>query len=385
MGMADGDRAAAGAGDLEEALELDGHRCRAGVVVEEDLALGGGHSEGGRDAETDALGAGAGVQEEEAALGQHAQDGGHRSGVGGEGGPHVVVDPDRSRHRGDGGQGGLAQLVRRHPGAQRSQARIAAAPRLHRQVAEDLVVAPAQGRHHLRRLALEGEDGVGDRHSQPMQVVELREAASEVVDHQRHPRRPCRGALLLAGGVSGAGGGEGGSRRDALGSGGSTGAFARGGQLRGRGKLARSRGRFGPVMPSGGGGGVAPGAGRRRLGHATRLRLAGDAGRCAPGRAVAGQPGAGGSDRHAQDEQEQACPGPATAGRRVAGRAPQAAFFAVCPAFAGSAGSSSRWRTPRRRISSLFGTSFSRKVRLRSLTSRSGFSGSLIGFLSGPV
>ena len=81
-------------------------------------------------------------------------------------------------------------------------------------MAEDLFAPLLERRHHRRRLLLVGQDGVGDRHAEPLQRLQLLEASAEVVDDQGDVRAVAgldrdlggRRRFLLAGRLAARGG-----------------------------------------------------------------------------------------------------------------------------------------------------------------------------------
>ena len=97
----------------------------------------------------------------------------------------MVVHSDRPRHRLQRRLGLLPQLAVAHPLEQRARTRVLAVHRLHRQVEEDLRPPLPELGDHLRRLLLERQHGVGDRHAERHQRPEIVDVVPEVVDHQR--------------------------------------------------------------------------------------------------------------------------------------------------------------------------------------------------------
>ncbi len=333
---------------------------------EEDLALGRRHAELGGDAVADALRAGPRVEEEEVAVGEQAEDGVHRPRVGREARAHVVVGPDGPRHRRERRRGRRPELAGVHAMAQRPRPRVLPVDRLHRQVAEDLVAVPAQDRHHLRRRRLEGEHRVGERDAEALQGLDLVDAPAEVVDHHRDAdavdRRRRRGPRAVV-------------RR------GSRPVIRRRRRGRGAGIGLRARGRPCRARRSHPGRAAAVRGGAPRGGRASRRGFAALLGRRRAAPVVRIPPAeieeSRGADDGAAEEEDQAGEWGTSAGGPAAGH--QAAFLAVSPSFPRSR------LTPRSRMRSSIGTSFSRKVRARSSTTVSGFKASRSGFLSGPV
>ena len=110
---------------------------------------------------------------------------------------HVVVQPHRARHLGEGALDGGDQFGVAHRPEESSRARILARlRRLHREVEDELTAPRADARGDLPRPRLERQHGVGDRHSEGGDRIQVLEPTAEVVDHQRDPpgrrRRSCR-------------------------------------------------------------------------------------------------------------------------------------------------------------------------------------------------
>ncbi len=193
--MADRDRAAALARDPLDLGQLGLDRAQVDPVVEEHVAAGIGDMLAARLGDADRIGAGARVQEHQAAPLQHGHDQGHAVGIGGQLRAHVVVDADIAAEAVEAGFEPARELLVVERGQERLRARPFRADRLHRHVHQELVAGLVRRRGLARQVLGIGQEGERQRAGQPVERGGVAAVHAEVVEHQGDRRPVIQGDL----------------------------------------------------------------------------------------------------------------------------------------------------------------------------------------------